>query len=76
MLIEGKVALVTGAASGIGAALISELTHRRARAIILVDRSDHVHDLARAINEKAGREVAEAWVGDTTDGDFRQHVYD
>jgi len=76
MLIDGKVALVTGAASGIGAALIRELARRGARALVLVDRSDRVHELARELNDRSGREVAQGWVGDTTDEAFRVGVYD
>jgi NAD(P)-dependent dehydrogenase (short-subunit alcohol dehydrogenase family) len=76
MLIPDKVAVVTGAASGIGEAVACELAYRGARAIILVDRSDRSFDLARSINESAGRKVAEAKVGDTTDDAFRVAVFD
>jgi len=76
MLILDKVAVVTGAASGIGEAVARELAYRGARAIILVDRSDRVFDLARSINEAASRSVAEAKVGDTTNDAFRAGVYD
>jgi NAD(P)-dependent dehydrogenase (short-subunit alcohol dehydrogenase family) len=76
MLIEDRVALVTGAASGIGEAVARELARRKARAVVLVDRSDRVLDLARSLNEGAGRDVAEGLVGDTTDHAFRARVYD
>jgi NAD(P)-dependent dehydrogenase (short-subunit alcohol dehydrogenase family) len=76
MLIEGKVALVTGAASGIGEAVVRDLANRQARAIVLVDRSDRVLELAPAINQALGRVVAEAYVGNTTDDSFRTRVYD
>jgi NAD(P)-dependent dehydrogenase (short-subunit alcohol dehydrogenase family) len=76
MLIPNKVALVTGAASGIGEAVACELAYRGARALILVDRSDRVFDLARSINESAGKKVAEAKVGNTTDDAFRRSVFD
>jgi NAD(P)-dependent dehydrogenase (short-subunit alcohol dehydrogenase family) len=76
MLILDKVAVVTGAASGIGEAVVRELAHRGARAIVLVDRSDRVYGIARSLNEAAGRDVAEAYVGDTTDDAFRRRVYD
>jgi 3-oxoacyl-[acyl-carrier protein] reductase len=75
MLIPDKVAVVTGAASGIGEAVARELAYRGARAIVLVDRSDRVFDLARSINESAGQEVAEAKVGDVTDDAFRARVF-
>jgi NAD(P)-dependent dehydrogenase (short-subunit alcohol dehydrogenase family) len=74
--IENRVALVTGAASGIGEAVARELARRGVRAVALVDRSDRVADTARSINERAGRPVAEAWAGDATDAAFRARVYD
>jgi NAD(P)-dependent dehydrogenase (short-subunit alcohol dehydrogenase family) len=76
MLILDRVALVTGAASGIGEAVVRELAYRGARAIVLVDRSDRVLEVARSVNEASGREVADARVGDTTDDAFRCQVYD
>lgn len=74
--IKGKVALVTGAASGIGEALVRQLADRGARAIILVDRNERVTELARSINKAAGRQVAEGYVGDTTSDAFRTSVFD
>src|SRR4051812_24135729 len=76
MLIEGKVALVTGAASGIGEATALELARHGARPVVVVDRSNHAHDVARSINEKCGREIAEAVVGNVVDPEFRSHVFD
>jgi NAD(P)-dependent dehydrogenase (short-subunit alcohol dehydrogenase family) len=76
MHIQDKVALVTGAASGIGEALARELARRGARTIALVDRSDRVVELAGSINESASRPVADAWVGDATDEAFRVRVFD
>jgi NAD(P)-dependent dehydrogenase (short-subunit alcohol dehydrogenase family) len=75
MKIKGKVALVTGAASGIGEATASELARRGVKAVVLVDRSPAVTQTARSINEGAGREVAEALVGDAADPVFRSQVY-
>lgn len=76
MRIQDKVAVVTGAASGIGEAVARELVSRKIRAVILVDRSDRVHEMARSINDGAGRQVAESWIGETTDEAFRVRVYD
>jgi NAD(P)-dependent dehydrogenase (short-subunit alcohol dehydrogenase family) len=76
MLIPDKVAVVTGAASGIGEAVARELAYRGARAIVLIDRSDRAFDLARSLNQSAGREVAEAKIGDATDDAFRVGVFD
>jgi 3-oxoacyl-[acyl-carrier protein] reductase len=76
MKIKDKVALVTGAASGIGRAVASELMKREARTVVLVDRSDSVFEIAEIINREAGRELAEPKVGDTTNDTFRTQVYD
>jgi 3-oxoacyl-[acyl-carrier protein] reductase len=73
--ILNKVALVTGAASGIGEAVSRELARRGAKAVLLVDRSEAVNDLAKEMNKTAGREVAEAMIGDTTDEAFRKRVF-
>jgi len=71
-----EVAVVTGAASGIGQAVSRELANRGAKAVLLVDRSDAVHELAASINECAGRPVAAAKIGDTADEAFRKRVFD
>lgn len=76
MRIEDKVGVITGAASGIGAAVARELARRGARAIVLADRSDRVHEIAASINKDVGRKVAEAQVGEVTDEAFRVRVYD
>lgn len=70
-----KVAVVTGAASGIGEAVARELARRGAKAVVLVDRSDDVEALSKDINASAGRAVAEPMVGDTTDEAFRKRVF-
>src|SRR5262249_35526274 len=74
MKIEGKVALVTGAASGIGEATARELARRGVKALALVDRSDRTPQVAAAINQLVGRPVAEALVGDACDERFRSRV--
>ncbi len=73
--IRNKVALVTGAASGIGEAVAKELAARGAKAVLLVDRSEAVNDLAKTINERIGRTVAIPQIGDTTDEAFRKRVF-
>ncbi len=76
MNIAQKVAVVTGGASGIGAAVAKDLAQRGARAVLLVDLSDRVSEVADTINKEAGRTVAEAVVGDTSDAAFRAKVFD
>src|ERR1700687_3270720 len=65
--IKGQVAVITGAAGGIGQALALDMTQRGAAGIALVDFSDRVAQVAREINTAAGRQVAIAYRGDTTD---------
>jgi len=76
MQIEGRVALITGAASGIGEAVGTELARRGVRGLALVDRSDRVMEVARAINAEVGRPIAEAFLGDATSEAFRSQTYD
>src|SRR5271157_6322564 len=73
--IKGQVAVITGAAGGIGQALALDMTRRGAASIALVDFSDRVLQVAREMNTEAGRQVAIAYRGDTTDTAFRQEVY-
>ena len=75
MNIQGKVAVVTGAASGIGEAAAAELARRGVQAVLLVDRTPRVRDVAQSINEAVGRPAAEAMVGDATDEEFRSQVF-
>lgn len=75
MNINGAVAVITGAAGGIGKALALELTKRQAAGVALVDRSDAVQQVAAAINELVGRNVAFGYSGDVTEGEFRRRVY-
>ena len=76
MNIKGKAAVITGAGSGIGQAIAIELAERGIGAVGLVDRSDNVINVARLINDRMDRPVAEAMIGDVTDTAFRQKVYD
>ena len=75
MDIKGKVAVITGAASGIGNALCHELAKRGIKAIGMVDKSDEVKSAAATIDSEYGRPVAIPFKGDTTDPEFRKHVF-
>jgi NAD(P)-dependent dehydrogenase (short-subunit alcohol dehydrogenase family) len=75
MNIKGGVALVTGAAGGIGRALALELVKRKVAGLALVDQSDAVQQVAKAMNELAGGTLAYGYSGDVTDADFRRGVY-
>jgi 3-oxoacyl-[acyl-carrier protein] reductase len=72
----GKVAVITGAASGIGRAVAVTLARRDVGALALVDLGEAIEDVAADVNAKAGREVAHPFRGDTTDEAFRRSVFD
>ncbi|WP_343232462.1 SDR family NAD(P)-dependent oxidoreductase [Motiliproteus sediminis] len=76
MEIKDKVALITGAGSGIGNAVAIELANRGVKAVIMVDMSEQVHVNADQVNGQIGREVAYGYQGDVTDNDFRRSVFD
>jgi NAD(P)-dependent dehydrogenase (short-subunit alcohol dehydrogenase family) len=76
MELKGHVALVTGAGSGIGQAAAIELARCEVSGLALVDRSDTVNQVVAGINDRAGKPLAHAYIGDVTDADFRRNVYD
>ncbi len=76
MIIKGKVAVVTGAASGIGQATCLELINRGATRVALVDMGEHVQEAAEELNSKTNSGIAVAYQGNTTDEEFRKKVYD
>ncbi len=76
MLINDKVAVVTGAASGIGRAVSEELIKRGALAVAMVDMSNTVIDVTDQLNEDVGKNAATPFVGDVTDENFRKRVFD
>ena len=76
MEIAGKTGVITGAASGIGRAVASELSRRDVGAMALVDLGDTVLKVADEVNAEAGRQVAYPYVGDVTDEAFRASVFD
>ncbi|MFM8250910.1 MAG: SDR family NAD(P)-dependent oxidoreductase [Planctomycetota bacterium] len=76
MKIAENVAVLTGAASGIGQAVAVELVQRGARGVGLVDRNPAVHEFARRLNQEAQRPVALAFCGDVTDAAFRIATFD
>ena len=76
MEIAGKVAVITGAASGIGRAVAAELARRGARAMALVDLGDAIESATEEVNDVVGRRVAIPFRGDATDDAFRASVFD
>lgn len=76
MEIENKVAVVTGAASGIARAVAAELAKEGAGIVGMVDVNQAVDEAAQVINREAGREVAVPFTGDVTDAEFRRSVFE
>jgi NAD(P)-dependent dehydrogenase (short-subunit alcohol dehydrogenase family) len=72
----GKVAVITGAASGIGRAVAVQMAKRDVRGMALVDMGEAIEDVAADVNRQAGRRVAVPFRGDTTDEKFRRSVFD
>ena len=75
MQIKNKVAIVTGAASGIGNAVARSLASRGAGTIAMVDLTDSIHDAVAAVNDEFGANVGVAYQGDVTSTEFRQDVF-
>ena len=60
MEFEGKVAVITGAASGIGRAVAIDLARRNIRAMALVDMGEVIDGVAAEINTNARRQIGRA----------------
>ena len=76
MIINDKVAVVTGAASGIGLAVCKELIARGVLVVAMVDMNDTVLEAAEKLNQGAPKKPARPYQGDVTDHDFRKQVFD
>lgn len=76
MQIEGRIAVVTGAASGIGLAVSQKLAERGAKAVVMVDMAQGVEASAGKLDEANPSTAFLACVGDTTDANFRASVFD
>ncbi len=76
MEIAGKVAVITGAASGIGRAVAVELAQRNVHALALVDMGETLDAVVAEVNAEAGRQVAYAYRGDATEEVFRASVFE
>ena len=76
MQIQDRVAVVTGAASGIGRAVSLELARRGVKKIAMIDQSSQTGVAAEQVNNEMSRAIAIAYQGDVTEEAFRIHVHD
>ncbi len=76
MEIKDKVAVITGAASGIGRAVSFELGRRGVKAIAMVDLASDVEVAAEQVNNETNRQIAFPFTGDVTDENFRRKVFE
>lgn len=73
--LSNRVAVITGAASGIARAVSRQLGREGIKAIAAVDFSDAVEGVAQEINAELGRDVLIPFRGDVTDKAFRASVF-
>jgi NAD(P)-dependent dehydrogenase (short-subunit alcohol dehydrogenase family) len=57
--VDGRVAVVTGASSGIGAALAEGLAHAGARVVLVARRSDRIDELAKRLSSGGAEAIAQ-----------------
>jgi len=75
MEIKDKVAIITGAAGGIGHAAAFELAQRGVKAIAMVDLTEDINVAAEQVNNEANATIAFPYQGDVTSDEFRKQVY-
>lgn len=75
MELKGKVAVITGGASGIGSATCLELAQEEVKAIAVVDFSENVQEFCEDGNSQLKRDVLIPFRGDVVDSNFREHVF-
>lgn len=77
MKLNDKITIVTGAASGIGRALLKRLAERHVGYIAAVDLSPSVVEAAQQAAEcDGGKTRVQPFVGNVADVDFRRSVFD
>ncbi len=76
MIITDQVAIVTGAASGIGKAISARLIKQGVRQLAMVDLDQAVERTAADLNQQTGSVIAQAFTGSVADAVFRRRVFD
>ncbi|MFM7073360.1 MAG: SDR family NAD(P)-dependent oxidoreductase [Planctomycetota bacterium] len=76
MRFDGKTAVVTGAASGIGEAVARMLAVNGVARLAVVDNAVRIDEVARNLNDAMGRSIAVAFRGDVCDSAFRAACFD
>ncbi len=71
-----QIAVITGAASGIGTAVARDLAKRGAKAVALVNKTPGVVQIGEQIAKEFKDTDVQAFPGDVTDPEFRRCVYD
>ena len=72
--LSGRVALVTGASSGIGRVLARGLANAGARVVAVARRADRLNDLVREIDQAGGSAIASQ--ADVTDPESIERAFD
>jgi 3-oxoacyl-[acyl-carrier protein] reductase len=75
MELTGKVAVITGGASGIGRSVAMKLAEENVKAVGIVDLTDNMDIVCEEMNRTIGREVAHPFRGDVVDSAFRERVF-
>ena len=75
MELKGKVAIITGGASGIGSATCLKLADENIKAIGVVDQADNVEAVCAEANHRLGCEILIPFRGDVVDSSFRERVF-